>query len=60
MGRVGSGKSSLIQTVLGEIRKTSGQVKVGGQVSFTAQNPFVFSATVRENILFGEAMDDER
>jgi len=33
---------------------------VEGKVSFTAQNPFVFSGTVRENVLFGEEMDRER
>ena len=60
VGRVGSGKSSLIQAVLGEINKSSGKVRVNGQVSYTSQNPFVFSGTIRENIVFGEAMDHQR
>ena len=51
---------ALIQSVLGEIEKTSGKILVEGKVSFTAQNPFVFSGTVRENVLFGEEMDRER
>ena len=52
--------TALIQSVLGEIEKTSGKILVEGKVSFTAQNPFVFSGTVRENVLFGEEMDGER
>ena len=60
VGRVGSGKSSLIQAVLGEINKSSGKVLVNGQVSYTSQNPFVFSGTIRENIVFGEPMDHQR
>jgi len=60
VGAVGSGKSSLLQAVLGEIPRSSGRVKVAGKVSYTSQNAWVFSATLRENVLFGEPMETER
>lgn len=37
VGEVGSGKSSLLGAILGELHKISGKVKVAGKVSYTAQ-----------------------
>ncbi|KAM0753983.1 ABC transporter [Meredithblackwellia eburnea MCA 4105] len=59
-GPVGSGKSSLLQGLIGEMRKTSGEVKFGGSVSYCAQTPWIQNTTVRENILFGQPFDEER
>jgi len=59
VGVVGSGKSSLINTILGEIRIVSGTSAVRGRVSYFAQAPFILNATVRDNILFGHAKDGE-
>ena len=60
IGKVGSGKSSLIQTILGELPIEGGNIKVNGVVSYAAQEPWLFSGSIRQNILFGEDMDKER
>ncbi|XP_044250789.1 probable multidrug resistance-associated protein lethal(2)03659 [Drosophila takahashii] len=60
VGHTGSGKSSLIQAVLGEIRAESGEIKVNGSISYASQEPWLFSGTVRQNILFGQPMDRRR
>ncbi|KAF9793965.1 hypothetical protein SFRURICE_015617 [Spodoptera frugiperda] len=57
-GGVGSGKSSLLQLILGELMPKSGTVNLGGaKVSYASQEPWLFVATVRENILFGLPYD---
>ncbi len=53
-GLVGSGKSSLLATVLGgELLVTNGFVKYSGTLAYVSDTPWVFPGTVRENILFG-------
>jgi ABC-type multidrug transport system fused ATPase/permease subunit len=59
VGRVGSGKSSLLFGILGEMLKLSGTVQLRGNVAYTAQTPWLLSATVKENILFGAEYDEE-
>ena len=60
VGKVGSGKSSLVLSILGEIDKVSGSVHLGGKVSYAAQSAAVINATVRENILYGNELDTKR
>lgn len=57
VGRVGAGKSSLLQSVLGDLWKTQGQVQVHGTVAYVSQSPWIMNATVRENIVFGYRYD---
>jgi ABC-type multidrug transport system fused ATPase/permease subunit len=57
VGRVGSGKSSLLQSILGELYKNDGEVVVRGRVAYVAQAPWVMNASVRENIVFGHRWD---
>ncbi|KAG7207749.1 hypothetical protein KM043_009361 [Ampulex compressa] len=60
IGMVGSGKSSLLSAILGEITLEEGQVKVNGGVSYAGQEAWVFGSSVRQNILFGQAYDRQR
>ncbi|XP_017043983.2 probable multidrug resistance-associated protein lethal(2)03659 [Drosophila ficusphila] len=60
IGPVGSGKSSLIQAILGELPAESGKLKVQGKISYASQEPWLFNASVRDNILFGLPMDKQR
>ncbi|KAI1877877.1 uncharacterized protein JN550_000059 [Neoarthrinium moseri] len=57
VGRVGSGKSSLLQSVLGDLWKEKGEVRVKGNVAYVAQQPWIMNATVKENIIFGHRYD---
>ncbi|KAI6122204.1 ABC protein, partial [Pisolithus croceorrhizus] len=60
VGPVGSGKSSLLQGIVGEMRKVSGHVSVGGKVAYCSQTAWIQNATLRENVLFGQPFDEER
>lgn len=60
IGMVGNGKSSFLSAILGEISLTEGQVKVNGGISYASQEAWVFGATVRQNILFGQSYERQR
>ncbi|CAL4956742.1 unnamed protein product [Urochloa decumbens] len=60
VGMVGSGKSSLLGCILGEMRKVSGKVKVCGSTAYVAQTAWIQNGTIQENILFGKPMHRER
>ncbi|SPP86205.1 probable multidrug resistance-associated protein lethal(2)03659 isoform X4 [Drosophila guanche] len=60
IGPVGAGKSSLIQAILGELSPEAGGVNVHGRFSYASQEPWLFNASVRDNILFGLPMDKQR
>ncbi|RVX14874.1 ABC transporter C family member 3 [Vitis vinifera] len=59
-GTVGSGKSSLLSCMLGEVPKISGILKLCGTKAYVAQSPWIQSGKIEENILFGKEMDRER
>ncbi|GAV90679.1 ABC_tran domain-containing protein/ABC_membrane domain-containing protein [Cephalotus follicularis] len=57
-GPVGSGKSSLLCAILGEIPRISGAgVKVNGRKAYVPQSSWIQTGTVRENVLFGKDMN---
>ncbi|XP_012660474.1 multidrug resistance-associated protein 4 [Otolemur garnettii] len=60
IGPVGAGKSSLLSAVLGELPPSQGLVSVHGRIAYVSQQPWVFSGTVRSNILFGKKYERER
>lgn len=60
IGPVGAGKSSLVQLLLGELPIKSGNISINGSISYAAQKPWLFSGTVRSNILFGQIYDKKR
>nr|XP_019044875.1 ATP-binding cassette transporter YOR1 [Kwoniella bestiolae CBS 10118]OCF23805.1 ATP-binding cassette transporter YOR1 [Kwoniella bestiolae CBS 10118] len=60
VGAIGSGKSSFLQGLMGEMRRTEGKVTFSGSTSLCAQTPWIQNATVRENILFGQPWNEER
>ncbi|XP_022139647.1 ABC transporter C family member 3-like [Momordica charantia] len=59
-GTVGSGKSSLLSCILGEVPKISGNLRVCGTKAYVAQSPWIQSGKIEENILFSKEMDRER
>uniref|UniRef100_A0A2P2JIN8 ABC-type xenobiotic transporter n=1 Tax=Rhizophora mucronata TaxID=61149 RepID=A0A2P2JIN8_RHIMU len=60
VGTVGSGKSSLLAAILGEMHKISGKVRVCGTTAYVAQTSWIQNGTIEENILFGLPMDVEK
>nr|QEY08335.1 ATP-binding cassette sub-family C member 3a [Crocus sativus] len=59
-GTVGSGKSSLLSCILGEVPKISGTVKLCGTTAYVAQSPWIQSGKIQDNILFGKEMDIDK
>ena len=52
-------QSTLLQCLLGELEPAKGTVTMGGRISYASQDPWVFSGTIRENILFGHPYQKE-
>ena len=59
-GPVGSGKSTLLSAIAGEISNTSGMISYRGKVIYLPQTAWVFSGTIKENILFGQPFEESK
>ncbi|VDK28316.1 unnamed protein product [Gongylonema pulchrum] len=53
VGKVGSGKSTLICAILGEMEKLQGYIGVRGTMAGVGQQPWIQNLTLRDNIVFG-------
>ncbi|GAK67638.1 ABC transporter family protein [Moesziomyces antarcticus] len=60
VGGVGSGKSSLVSALAGEMRQTQGKVTLASSTAVCAQTAWIQSTTIRNNIVFGNVFDPER
>ncbi|KAB7502673.1 Multidrug resistance-associated protein 4 [Armadillidium nasatum] len=54
VGHVGAGKSSLLQAILRELPLRKGMIRVQGKLAYASQEPWIFSGSIRDNILFGQ------
>ncbi|XP_008065706.2 ATP-binding cassette sub-family C member 11 [Carlito syrichta] len=59
-GSTGSGKSSLLSAILGEMHLLEGSVGVHGSLAYVPQQAWIISGNVRENILMGDQYDKAR
>ncbi|KAL3462252.1 P-loop containing nucleoside triphosphate hydrolase protein [Aspergillus heterothallicus] len=59
IGGVGSGKSSLLSALAGDMRMTDGAVKLSTSRAFCPQYTWIQNATLRDNILFGKDYNEE-
>jgi len=60
IGRVGSGKSTLCSAILNEAIIANGSIGLHGTIAYAAQTPWILNATLRDNILFGNAFDQDK
>ncbi|KAF9791463.1 hypothetical protein SFRURICE_007480 [Spodoptera frugiperda] len=60
VGAVGSGKSSLLSALLGEMNKISGRVNTTGSIAYVPQQAWIQNATLQDNILFGKPLDKQK
>ncbi|XP_036386238.1 canalicular multispecific organic anion transporter 2 isoform X2 [Megalops cyprinoides] len=60
VGHVGCGKSSLVSALLGEMEKLEGEISIRGSVAYVPQQAWIQNATLRDNILFGNAYDEQK
>lgn len=57
VGRVGTGKTGFLLSLLGDTFKTSGSLTTYGSIAYVSQQPWILNATVKDNILFGSKFD---
>ncbi|KAG2462234.1 AB1C protein, partial [Polypterus senegalus] len=60
VGAVGSGKSSLVSAMLGEMELVKGYVNTKGSMAYVPQQAWIQNATLRDNILFGSDLEMSR
>ncbi|KAK7074922.1 Multidrug resistance-associated protein 5 [Halocaridina rubra] len=59
-GSIGSGKSSLISAICGDMRLERGKMYVNGKAALVTQQAWIYSGTLRENVLLGSDYLEER
>ncbi|KAM6973449.1 cystic fibrosis transmembrane conductance regulator [Aplochiton taeniatus] len=59
-GSTGSGKSSLLMMILGELMPSEGTIRHSGRISFSPQTSWIMPGTIRDNILFGLTYNEYR
>jgi len=57
VGSVGSGKSTFLKSILGEVKAISGTLAVKGSIAYCPQMPFIMNDTIRRNVVFGKQDD---
>ena len=60
VGRVASGKSTLVSAILNETLLEEGRIELTGKVAYVSQTAWIMNATVRDNILFGLPYDEDK
>ena len=53
VGTVGSGKSSLLSALLGDMIRVRGEANIKGKIAYVPQQAWMQNATLKNNILFG-------
>ncbi|OMJ94624.1 hypothetical protein SteCoe_2113 [Stentor coeruleus] len=59
-GKIGSGKSSFLLGLLGEMSLYSGKCKVSSSISFFPDHPWLMPNTIRKNIILNQEYDNEK
>ncbi|XP_030828553.1 ATP-binding cassette sub-family C member 9 isoform X2 [Strongylocentrotus purpuratus] len=62
VGQVGSGKSSIISAILGEMTTMSGSVLFNSKssIAYAAQKAWLLNASLKDNIIFNNELDQRR
>ena len=53
VGKIGSGKTSLLHSIMDETILKKGEHEVNGRIAYVEKEPFLFEGTVQDNICFG-------
>lgn len=59
IGSVGSGKSSLLSALAGEMRLTAGEARIRSSTAFCPQRAWIHSTSIKNNILFGKEYNEK-
>ena len=59
-GPVGCGKSYILHSIINDVGIDQGSIKTEGKIIIVPQVPWVFSGTIRDNILFGQPLEKKK
>ena len=59
-GKIGSGKSSLLQSLIQQIPFVKGRIWLPGSFSYAEQESVIFSESIRANVVFGAEFEEEK
>lgn len=60
IGPIGSGKSSLLSAILGEMYLISGEHNISSAMGYCPQQAWIQNASIKDNILFGRDYDRDK
>jgi ABC-type transport system involved in cytochrome bd biosynthesis fused ATPase/permease subunit len=60
VGRVGAGKSSILQAVMGNMTLEAGEAHAAGEMAYVPQVAWCQNLSLRENIVFGQPWEEDR
>ncbi|XP_006157433.1 canalicular multispecific organic anion transporter 1 [Tupaia chinensis] len=60
VGTVGSGKSSLMSAMLGEMENVHGHITIKGSTAYVPQQSWIQNGTIKDNILFGSELNEKK
>jgi len=60
VGRVGTGKSSLLSALLGDMKKCRGECNVPNRFSYVPQVPPIFQASLKSNIIMHSELGEDK
>ncbi|KAL4476511.1 hypothetical protein ABPG74_010244 [Tetrahymena malaccensis] len=59
IGKVGAGKTSLLNCILKEVPLYKGNFNYKGKLAYVEQEPYIFNCSIKENITFGKQYDED-
>ncbi|KAK7082304.1 Multidrug resistance-associated protein 5, partial [Halocaridina rubra] len=59
-GSIGSGKSSLLSAICGDMKVENGNVQANGRLALVTQQAWIYNDTFKENLLVGQKYDEEK
>lgn len=60
VGTIGSGKTTLLHSLMDETIRIKGEAAVRGTIAYVEQEPFIMSASIKQNVAFGLKHDDAK
>ena len=60
VGTTGSGKTSFLMSLLGEMGYSKGEINMNGSIFYVSQEPWIFPGSIKQNIIFGKPFDEDR
>ncbi|CAL4079407.1 unnamed protein product, partial [Meganyctiphanes norvegica] len=59
-GSIGSGKSSLVSAICGDMKLQHGSMQINGSLALVTQQAWIYNSTLRDNIIVGKEIDHAR